>query len=347
MPTKNEQQIRNIARDLRKRLGIDHRYSPDLYEVLHRLHKALPKFKLKEVEDNDLPNAEAKAHCETGILEVPKSVLVALDKYGDPRSRWTAAHEIGHIALDHPGRLFRKRPDEPISEKQQLFETEADIFASEFLSPSHLAMEFSTVDEIARRFQLSNDAATRRVKELELEKTRAKILRARRHESQPVGQEKSGRTFASVSSRLPAIVPSAEVRFRGFAAMAYNEETNRLYFEILKPAIEAAGVVCVRGDEIPSTDTFANDILRAIAASHLVVAEISGFNPNVMHEIGLAQSLGKPTLLLCQASYRENEIPSNIRHIRRIMYGNDVGSGPVLRRRLVETLESVLRYLKF
>jgi hypothetical protein len=338
---KDERQIRNFARDLRKKLEIDHRYSPDLYEILHRLHKVLPKFKLKEVEDADLPFAEAKAHCESGILQVTKSTLVALDKYGDPRARWTAAHEIGHIVLGHTGRRFRKRPNEPITDKEKQFETEADVFASEFLSPTHLAIEYSTAAEISRRFQLSVDASARRVDELE--KTRSELKQELRTGRDKTIPEASSRP--SLAAQLPAVITASAVKRRAFAAMEYTDKFNRLYVEILKPTVEDAGLWCLRADEIYGAGAIADDIQFAIKTSQIVIAEISGFNPNVMHEIGLAQSLGKPTVILCQDSYRENEIPSNIRHIRRIMYGNDVGSGPLLKRRLLETLETIVPYL--
>lgn len=332
---KSEQQIRNAARDLRRQLGIDHRYAPDLYEVLHKLHKVLPKFKLKEIEDQDLPHAEGKAHCEPGILEIPKSTLIALDKYGDPRARWTTAHEIGHIVLGHPGRLFRKRPNEPISAKEALYEREANTFASEFLSPTHLAFECSRPDDISRQFQLSSEAAVRRFEEL----ARNRIEHAT-EERAPIKKD------LTTIPQLPAVIMPTISRPRAFAAMAYTEKINRLYAEILKPTIEKTGLICVRADEILGVTSIADDIQHAIGESQIVIAEISEFNPNVMHEIGFAQSLEKPTIILCQDTYREYEIPSNIRHIRRIMYGSDVGSGPLLSRRLSETLETIVRFLR-
>jgi nucleoside 2-deoxyribosyltransferase len=123
--------------------------------------------------------------------------------------------------------------------------------------------------------------------------------------------------------------------------MSFSDDATRLYREILKPAIESAGLICQRADEISSADAIADDIRRAINESDLIVAEISGLNPNVMHEIGLAQSLEKPTILVCRNDYKENEIPSNIRHIRRITYPNDAGGGPVLGRQLQQTLQAI------
>jgi hypothetical protein len=105
-------------------------------------------------------------------------------------------------------------------------------------------------------------------------------------------------------------------------------------------------MTCRRADEISSADIITDDIKRLISECKLVIAEISGFNPNVMHEIGLAQSLDKPTILICKDSFRESQIPSNIRHIRRIMYRNDAGGGPALHRQLTQTLESIIGCLE-
>jgi len=331
---KTKLSIRKIARDLRKGLDIDDRHSPDLLQVLARFKGPNHKFRLKEVPDSSLPHAEAKAHCESGILEVRSGILRALDKYGDPRARWTIAHELGHLALGHPGRLFRKRPGEPISRTQEALEYEADTFASEFLAPEHLAKQCQTANEIQRLFQISSDAAARRKTELDQD-SRVEIptprIEPRRGEGQrtPLGP-------------LPTLSKPSPQSLLAFMAMAFTEDTARLYHEILKPAINEAGVACQRADEISSAEPIADDIRHAIERSHLVVAEISGLNPNVMHEIGLAQSLNKPTILICGDHYKESEIPSNIRHIRRIMYPNDAGGGPILRRQLLQTLETIL-----
>lgn len=319
---KSSDEIRARARDLRKSLGIDDRFAPDVWDVLNRLGNIFPGFRLKIVPDEEMPSTEAKAYGRARIVKITKGIERGLRHYGDPRARWTATHELGHLLLGHPGNLPRARPNQNLPYSDQALEAEANIFASEFLMPSHLLAKVGK-EEISRVFQVSSDAAAARYREIKVNSVSEK------------GEN------AALSSRR-----STKSQKTIFVSMAFTDEMTRLYHEILKPAIEASGSKCVRADEISSADSIPSDIQNAIGDSDLIVAEITNFNPNVMHEIGLAQSANKPTVLVCRSGYREDQIPSNVRHIRRLMYPNDAGGGPVLRRQLEQTLEFLVGCLQ-
>src|ERR1700744_3210459 len=153
---KSPEYIKQKARELRRRLNIDNLHAPDLhYHVILRFAQVFPDFKLKEVLDADLPHSDARAYCKAKVLKVRKSVLHLISHYGDGRARFTIAHELGHLVLDHPkSRLDRRKPNETIPESEQVFEDEADLFASEFLAPSHLASKCETSEEIRTLFQI-------------------------------------------------------------------------------------------------------------------------------------------------------------------------------------------------
>ena len=59
------------------------------------------------------------------------------------------------------------------------------------------------------------------------------------------------------------------------------------------------------------------NIWSAIYASHLVIADCTGRNPNVFYEIGIAHTLGRPVILTAQ---NNDDVPFDIRHIRYIHY---------------------------
>ena len=324
---KSPKVIRAIARDLRARLGIDDKFAPDLAHILNRLTEVYPKFRYRVVEDGDLPDMEAKAYSKAFMLKVRQTVMNALRTYGDPRSRFTIAHELGHLLLGHPGNQPRARRGETIRSAQDLLEHEANLFASEFLIPSHLYDPSLSAGDTSRLFQVSIDVAT---------------LRAPAY-----GRGVSNHNFSSHSRNFHTPKPDVgsetqRSMLAAFVSMAFTPEMNRLYLEILKPTIESVGLTCTRGDEIPSINIVATDIERALDACTILVAEISTFNPNVMHEIGLAQR-AKPVILICRSGYRDDEIPFNIRHLRRLVYENDAAGGLELRRKLDTTLREFLR----
>jgi hypothetical protein len=59
------------------------------------------------------------------------------------------------------------------------------------------------------------------------------------------------------------------------------------------------------------------DIWLSIRKARLVVAELSGRNPNVMYEIGLAHAIGKPIVFLTR---NENDVPFDLRALRYVYY---------------------------
>jgi hypothetical protein len=49
----------------------------------------------------------------------------------------------------------------------------------------------------------------------------------------------------------------------------------------------------------------------------VVVAELTGRNPNVLYEVGMAHCLGKPVVLLCQT---QGDIPFDLSTRRVVIY---------------------------
>ncbi|HEY0079449.1 MAG TPA: hypothetical protein VGB73_12620 [Pyrinomonadaceae bacterium] len=73
---------------------------------------------------------------------------------------------------------------------------------------------------------------------------------------------------------------------------------------LIQQAANRHGLQSVRTDDIQGAVNFPEDILRRTQAARMIVAvcspepETGKPNPNVMYELGLAQSIGKPTLIL-------------------------------------------------
>lgn len=86
------------------------------------------------------------------------------------RIRWTLAHEIGHIVLNHLSDYELTSINRTLTPYQsRALEQEADLFAKEFLSPSYILSrlgidEWEDIESICK---LSNQAAYYRLRELE------------------------------------------------------------------------------------------------------------------------------------------------------------------------------------
>jgi hypothetical protein len=125
-----------------------------------------------------------------------------------------------------------------------------------------------------------------------------------------------------------------------FVVMPFQDLFGAEYERVIRPAIEDVGLECKRGDEIYSQQLIAQDIWKSIRGARVVVAELSGRNPNVMYEIGMAHAIGKPIVLLTRD---QADVPFNLRALRFIYYDpNNPFWGQDLRAELTKALRNVL-----
>jgi len=85
----------------------------------------------------------------------------------------------------------------------------------------------------------------------------------------------------------------------------------------LARACDAAGVRPVRGDDLFTPTDILEDIWQSINAAGFVIADITGRNPNVLYELGIAHTLAKPVLILSQEAA---DIPIDLATRRVILY---------------------------
>ena len=125
-----------------------------------------------------------------------------------------------------------------------------------------------------------------------------------------------------------------------FVVMPFDRLFASLYERVIRPAAEELGLHCERGDEIYARPNVVADIWKAIREARVVVAELSGKNPNVLYEIGLAHALGKPIIMLTR---NEDDVPFDLKALRYRFYDtNDPFWGENLRRSLVDMLHAAL-----
>lgn len=101
---------------------------------------------------------------------------------------------------------------------------------------------------------------------------------------------------------------------------------DRRYNETFKPALERAGVIPQRADEILGTNPVIEKIEAAIKAAPICVAEVSADNPNVWLELGYALALERPVIILCEKE-RRPRLPFDVQHRPVIFYRTDSRSG--------------------
>jgi hypothetical protein len=103
-----------------------------------------------------------------------------------------------------------------------------------------------------------------------------------------------------------------------FIVMPFGQEWSADVHRVLAAACEAAGVRPMRGDDLFTPTDFLEDIWQSINAADFVISDISGRNPNVLYELGIAHTLAKPVLIL---SREAADIPVDLATRRVILYG--------------------------
>jgi len=92
---------------------------------------------------------------------------------------------------------------------------------------------------------------------------------------------------------------------------------------------------CQRADEKDGRVVM-DDIWEGINKARFVIADLTGKNPNVTYEVGLADVLGKKVILLSQTP---DDVPFDFKGIRLITYENSIDGVSKLSEKLVEKLK--------
>jgi hypothetical protein len=102
-----------------------------------------------------------------------------------------------------------------------------------------------------------------------------------------------------------------------FYLCPFSDPYNQIYQDHVKPLVTSRGFTIDRADEIYGTQPIIEDIWESINSAELIIADSSGRNPNVMYEIGMAHTVGKPVVLMSQSV---DDIPFDLKHHRCIIY---------------------------
>jgi len=85
----------------------------------------------------------------------------------------------------------------------------------------------------------------------------------------------------------------------------------------IQDACAEAGLTCARVDDAWQETTVIQDIFSLIYRSEIVIADITGKNPNVLYEVGIAHTLGRDVVPISQTV---SELPFDLAHHRVLKY---------------------------
>ena len=103
--------------------------------------------------------------------------------------------------------------------------------------------------------------------------------------------------------------------------MPFDKDFDDIYKFGIKGAVQDVGAYAERLDEQLFVEGMLDHIFNQISKSDVLIADMTGRNPNVFYEVGYAHALGKIVLLLTKDS---KDIPFDLKHKQHITYGGSI-----------------------
>lgn len=105
-----------------------------------------------------------------------------------------------------------------------------------------------------------------------------------------------------------------------FVLIPFAQEFDRIFERLIRPSLEGEGYKVERADTDLSQRNIMRTIVEGIAKADLIVAELTGNNPNVFYELGIAHGLQKPVIMISQAL---DQVPFDLRSYNVVTYSTE------------------------
>ncbi|HUG13971.1 MAG TPA: hypothetical protein VMM78_03040 [Thermomicrobiales bacterium] len=108
---------------------------------------------------------------------------------------------------------------------------------------------------------------------------------------------------------------------------------------IIEPIVDQCGYTPIRADKIDAPEMITNQIIRLVVESDIVIADLTGHNPNVMYELVIRHSTRKPAIHVLA---KGEQLPFDIGGNRTIFVDHsDLGSAADCRSELINQIKVI------
>jgi hypothetical protein len=96
-----------------------------------------------------------------------------------------------------------------------------------------------------------------------------------------------------------------------------RKRADQTFRHLVAPVVEARGYEAVRSDHMTRPGLITSQVLQEVAEAALVVADLTGHNPNVFYELAIRHATRQPIVQLISS---EDELPFDIAAMRTIFF---------------------------
>ena len=118
-----------------------------------------------------------------------------------------------------------------------------------------------------------------------------------------------------------------------------RKRSNQVLKHIVGPVADHSGYKAIRSDEISETGDITAQVIEHLIDDALVLADLTGWNPNVFYELAIRHAIRKPCILIIQQGQL---IPFDISVERVIFFDyQDLDSAESCKNQIVKLIESI------
>lgn len=124
----------------------------------------------------------------------------------------------------------------------------------------------------------------------------------------------------------------------GSTGSAIRRKTDGIIEEVIEPILDELGYKIVVSHRIDESGSVTNAIIRGVYESDLVIANLTGNNPNVMYEVALRHASAKPIIHIAE---NVTDLPFDINDQRTIEYTDDMAGACKLKDDLKKQIQNI------
>jgi serine/threonine-protein kinase len=128
-----------------------------------------------------------------------------------------------------------------------------------------------------------------------------------------------------------------------FVLMPFKDEMKEVYWKAIKPAAQEAGFDPLRVDELKGAFNINRKIIEFIFNCDAIVADLTGWNPNVFYEMGVAHAIADKTIMIIQQA---EKLPFDVSTYQCIKYEQTTEGLEKLQSKIAEFLLCIADWCK-
>lgn len=124
----------------------------------------------------------------------------------------------------------------------------------------------------------------------------------------------------------------------GKEASEVRKNADEVMEYIINPVCQEFGYSVVRADKMANSGLITKAIIEQIISADLVIADLTGNNPNVFYELAIRHSYRKPAIQIIKG---DTEIPFDVSNMRTILYETTLSGADSAKKEIEAMLKAI------